>query len=246
MQIAGSSVLVTGASGGLGSHMVRELARRGARLAISARNVSLLDQLAADTGAEVEVADLTDRSSVERLAARAATCDVLVANAGVGHDPALADMTEDRIDQSIEVNLRAPMVLANAFAQARIAAGGPGRIVLIGSLAGMAATEGTRLYNATKFGLRGFALAFAQDLEGTGVTCTHIAPGFIRDAGMFADGDMDVPGIVRTKAPADVAAAVVKAITDGPPEIFVSPFELRAASTLATVAPGRRPDASGT
>ncbi len=237
MEINGSSILVTGASGGLGTAIAKELAKRGANLVISARNAHLLDQLAAETGAEVVLADLANRGDVERLAARAALCDVLVANAGIGSDPPLAELTEADIDQSLEVNLRSPMVLSHAFARAKIAASKPGQIVLVGSLSGMAATAGTRLYNATKFGLRGFALSFRQDLDGTGVGCTLVSPGFIRDAGMFAEGGIDLPPGVRTKSPADVAAGVVKAITDNPTEVFVAPTELRLASTLGGVAP---------
>ena len=238
MQIQGSTILVTGASGGLGAAIARDLKGRGASLVLTARNVELLDALAAELDAEVVVADLTDRADVERVAARAASCDVLVANAGVGEDPPFDELTEDDIDFSIDVNLRAPIVLAHAYAKARIDADKPGQIVLVGSLAGLAASPGTRMYNATKFGLRGFSLSFSQELEGTGVGCTLVAPGFIRDAGMFHKGDIDLPSGVRTKAPQDVADGVATAITDNPTEVFVAPIELRLASTLATVAPG--------
>ena len=210
----------------------------GPHLVISARNTHLLDQLAAETGAEVVVADLADRAAVERLAARAASCDVLVANAGIGSDRPFPDQTEADIDQLLEVNLRSPMVLSHAFAKARMAAGRPGQIVLVGSLSGLAATPGTQLYNATKFGLRGFALSLRQDLDGTGIGCTLLAPGFIRDAGMFAQNSIELPPGVRTKTSADVAAGVVRAIEKNPTEVFVSPTELRVASTLGTVAPG--------
>ena len=238
MEINGSTILVTGASGGLGMAMCRELARRGAKLVVTARREALLEELASSTGAEVLVADLTDRNDLHRIAERAASCDVLIANAGVGQDPPLAELTEDDIDFSIDVNLRAPIVLSQRFATAHLDAGRPGHIVLIGSLAGMAASPGTRMYNATKFGLRGFALSLAQELDGTVVGCTLVAPGFIRDAGMFADNDIELPQGVRTKAPDDVAAGVVKAITGGPTEVFVSPPELRIASPFGTVAPG--------
>lgn len=237
MQIKGSTILVTGASGGLGSAIARDLHRRGASLVLSARNVELLEQLADELGAEVLVADLTDRGDVERVAARAATCDVLIANAGVGNDPKFEDLTEAAIDVSLDVNLRAPIVLSHAFAKAKIDAGKPGGIVLVGSLSGLAASPGTRMYNATKFGLRGFALSFAQELDGTGVTCSLVLPGFISDAGMFHDGGIELPPGVRTKSPEDVAAGVVKAITRAPAEVYVSPTELRFVSTFATVAP---------
>lgn len=238
MQIQGSTILITGAAGGLGTAIARDLHRRGASLVLSGRNADALDALAAELGAEVLLADLADRAHVERVAARAASCEVLIANAGVGDGVTFDELDEDRIDQVLDVNLRAPIVLANAYAKARIAAHQPGQIVLIGSLAGLAATPGSRLYNATKFGLRGFGLSFAQELEGTGVGCSLVLPGFIRDAGMFHDGAIDLPPGVRTKTPDDVAAGVVTAITRSPIEVFVSPVELRAASTLATVAPG--------
>jgi short-subunit dehydrogenase len=238
MQIHGSTILVTGASGGLGTAMARDLRARGASLVLSARNVEVLDALATELDAEVIVADLADRGDVERLAARAATCDILVANAGVGNDSTLEELSEQAIDFALDVNLRAPIVLSHAFARAKIEAGKQGQIVLVGSLAGMAATPGSRMYNATKFGLRGFALSFAQELKGTGVACALVAPGMIRDAGMFHDGGVELPSGVRTKSPQDVAEGVVKAITKDVTEVFVSPTELRIATTLATVAPG--------
>ena len=237
MDINGRTILLTGASGGLGIAIARDLAGRGAKLIISARNVAVLDDLAAETGAEVVVADLSDRADVAMLCTRAASCDVLVANAGVGGDPALTDLDDDAIDWAINVNLRAPISLANAFAHAHLAARTPGQIVLIGSLAGLVASPGSRLYNATKFGLRGFSLSFRQELEGTGIGCTLVAPGFIRDAGMFHDQGVELPPGVRTKSPEDVAAGVAKAIIKNPTEVFVSPAEMRAASTFGTVAP---------
>lgn len=238
MQIEDSTILITGASGGLGSAMARDLAQRGAKLVLTARRAEVLDALAAETGGEVLVADLADRAAVERVAARAASCDVLIANAGIAGDPPLAELTAADIDNSIEVNLRSPIVLAHAFAQARITAGKPGQIVLIGSLAGVAASPGTRMYNATKFGLRGFAHSFREELNGTGVGCSLVAPGFIRDAGLFADGGVELPPGVRTKVPADVVAGVVKAITKNPAEVYVSTPELRVASTVGSLAPG--------
>jgi short-subunit dehydrogenase len=93
------------------------------------------------------------------------------------------------------------------------------------------------MYNATKFGLRGFTLSLAQDLAGSAVSASVVAPGFIRDAGMFADGGIDLPPGVRTKAPDDVATGVVTAIESGRPEVFVAPPELRLAATLGSVAP---------
>lgn len=237
MQISGARVLITGASGGLGDAIARELARRGAQLTLTARRRDLLDALAADTGAEVVVADLSDRDDVARLVDIAAGLDILVLNAGVGGDRDLRSETAERIDSVIDVNLRAPIQMSVAFAQHHLEAGTQAQIVFMGSLSGLAATPNTRMYNATKFGLRGFAHSLRQDLDGTGVGVTLVSPGFIRDAGMFAEGGMDLPAVVRTRSPQDVAAGVVTAIEENPAEVFVSPIELRLTATLATVAP---------
>ena len=237
MQISGRRVLVTGAAGGLGSAITRQLANRGAVPIVSGRNVAALEALAADVGGEVVIADLSRRSDLDQLIEVALGCDVLVANAGIGGDRSLPEATVEHIDDVIDVNLRAPIVLATTFAQHKVAAGEPGHIVMIGSLAGLVATPGSRMYNATKFGLRGFALSLRQDLDDTTVGVSIVEPGFIRDAGMFADGDIELPAVVRTKSPADVADAVIEAIETDRGEIFVSPIELRLSATFGTIAP---------
>lgn len=238
MQIGGSRVLLTGASGGLGRAIARELTRRGARVVLTARSESMLEELAAETGGEVVVADLADRADLDLLCGLLDDVDVLVGNAGVGGDGHQTEVSVDRIDSVLDVNLRAPMVLANAFAKRRIALGRAGQIVMIGSVAGLVATVNTSLYNATKFGLRGFTLAIRQDYADLGIGVSHVAPGFIRTAGMFADNDMELPPIVRTRSPQDVAEAVARAITENPAELWVIPPELRATATMATIAPG--------
>ena len=146
-------------------------------------------------------------------------------------------MSNADVDAAIEVNLRAPIILAAEFARAHLERAVPGQIVFMGSLSGLAATQNTRLYNATKFGLRGFSLSLRQDLADEGIGVTIVEPGFIRDAGMFADGGTKLPKIVRTKSPGDVARAVIRAIKTNPAELFVAPAEHRFSATVATLAP---------
>lgn len=240
MQLDGSRILVTGASGGLGAAIARRLAAEGASTVLTARRESVLRSLADEIGAEILVADLTDRHDQERVCEAALSCDGIVANAGIGEEPDLdgdvATVTAVT-DRVIEVNLRAPIVLAQRYAIARMAAGQRGAIVLIGSLSGVSATPGTHMYNATKFGLRGFSLSFAQELSGSGVTCSLVAPGFIADAGMHHDSGMVLPSGVRKKRPVDVAQGVVIGLTKAPMEVFVAPPELRAGSKLSSIAP---------
>lgn len=251
MDIRGTRTLVTGATGGLGQAIAGSLATAGADLIITGRRADLLEDLGTRFGAETVVADLADREDLEGLCATTRTVDILVANAGIGQDSPIEEVTDEEIDLLIDVNLRAPVKMATAFAQSHIEHGQPGQIVFVGSLSGLAASPETRMYNATKFGLRGYSLALRQDLADHGIGVTCVAPGFIRDAGMFHNGGVELPKGTRTKSPGDVANGVLHAIRDDPPEVFVSPIELRLGATLATVAPGisakvqKRIDAAG-
>ena len=241
MQIDGAHVLLTGASGGLGRAIARELSLRGAHLTLTARNMEVLEELADQTGGEAVACDLDDRAQVSALCERLAGVDVLVANAGIGGGGEGADTTVEEIDRVLDVNLRAPMVLTTEFARRHRGGGGGGRtaqVVLVGSLHGLVTSPTTSLYNATKFGLRGFSLAMRQDLASRGIGVSLVAPGFVRDHGLFADSGVELPRFVRTKSPQDVADGVVRAITTNPPEVFVSPFELRASAMLGSMAPG--------
>ena len=237
MDISGRNILLTGASGGIGQAIARELARLGGRLTITARNEQQLERLSKDLGAAVLVADLRNRSDLDEVAKVAAGCDIVIANAGVGGDRGVEEMTREQIDSSIDVNLRAPVVMATEFSQAHLADGRPGQIVFIGSLAGVTASPKARLYNATKFGLRGFSFALRQDLHGTGIGVSIVEPGFIRDAGMFADSNIELPPGVRTKSPEDVARAVTRAIGSDLAEVYVAPIEMRLATALGAMAP---------
>lgn len=239
IQLAGSTALVTGATGGIGEAIARALAARGARLLVSGRREAELSRLAGDLGAEAVVSDLAVADDVDRLAAAAveADVDVLVANAGVPASGLLTELSQPAIDRMLEVNLRAPIALARALAPP-MAARGRGHLVFISSLQGKAAVPQSSIYSTTKFGLRGFALALRQDLGGTGVGVSVIMPGFIRDAGMFASTGYRLPPGVGTKSPVDVASAVVTAIEHDRAELDVAPLGLRAGAALAAVAPG--------
>lgn len=238
MQISGTTALVTGAAGGLGVAISEELARRGARVTVSGRNVKGLERLAERIGGDVFPADLADPADLDRLCDAVGSYDLLIANAGIGDEMPVAGATPESIDRPIDVNLRAPIHLATRFAQAHLADGRPGHIVFIGSLSGLAPTPKTRMYNATKFGLRGFGLSLRQDLHDTPVSCSMVEPGFISEAGMFANSDTKLPPGVRKKRPDDVGRAVAVAIEEDRGEVFVSPIELRLLSTFSTVAPG--------
>jgi uncharacterized protein len=236
VQISGSTTLLTGASGGIGQAIARALAGRGAKLILTGRRADVLEPLAAEVGGRALAIDLAERAEVARLLGEAGDVDILVANAALPASGRLEDFSVPEVDRALDVNLRAPIVLAHELAP-RMAARGSGHLVFISSLAGKAATPGTALYNASKYGLRGFAAALRADLRDSGVGVTTVFPGFIRDAGMFADAEVKLPPGVGTRTPEEVADAVVSGIERNRGEIDVAPLPLRVSTIFANLAP---------
>ena len=168
MRIAGSQALVTGATGGIGGAIARALAGAGAGLLLTGRRAQVLEPLAEELGGRALAVDLTLASEVERLGAEAAGVDVLIANAALPASGLLESFTVEEIDRALDVNLRAPIVLARALVPAMVGRG-RGHLVFVSSLAGKATTTGSSVYSASKFGLRGFAAALRSELRGSGV-----------------------------------------------------------------------------
>ena len=226
-EIRGSRALVTGATGGIGQAIARALAAEGAELVLTGRRLDVLEPLAAELGATVIAADLSDLGEVSRLLAEAGDIDVLVANAALPGSGNVLDYTHEQILRSITVNLEAPILMARDSAEA-MAERGRGHIVMIGSVSGKIASADAAMYNATKFGLRGFSLAFRQDLAKRGIGLSLVEPGFVRDAGMFVESGGTLPKGLRTVTPEAVAGKVVAAIRNNSAEVVVAPVELRA------------------
>jgi short-subunit dehydrogenase len=236
MLISGSTVLLTGASGGLGQAIARALRQEGANLILTGRRVDVLEPLASELDARSLAVDLAAAGEVDRLLSEAGEVDILVANAALPAAGTLSSFTVEEIDRALTVNLRAPIVLSHALAPAMVERR-RGHLLFMSSLAGKAATPGTSLYNATKYGLRGFASALRADLRGSGVGVSTVFPGFIRDAGMFAEADVKLPPGVGTRSPDHVARAVLAAIERNRGEVDVAPLPLRVSAAFAGLAP---------
>ena len=138
MDLRGRTVLVTGATGGLGSAIARALAGRGASVIVTGRRADALAPLAAETGGRALACDLADPADVERLLDEAGDVDVLVANAGLPGSGHISTFSDEEIDRALAVNLRAPMVMARRLAEPMAARGG-GHIVFVSSLSGKVA-----------------------------------------------------------------------------------------------------------
>lgn len=176
----GSTVLVTGASRGIGLAVARALAGAGARVAMVARSRDLLAAAARELGGVAFVADLTDDAGIDKLAAQVRSHfedvpDILVHAAGAFTLSPLAETSRETFDAVIAANLRAPFALTQIFLP-RMLDRGSGHIVSIGSVAGRQAFPGNAAYSASKFGLRGLHEVLEQELRGTGVRAALVEP----------------------------------------------------------------------
>jgi short-subunit dehydrogenase len=240
MELSGRSALLTGATGGLGRAIGAALAARGAKLVLSGRKAEALEALAAELpgeGHRTVPNDLAEAGGAEKLAAEAGPIDLLVANAGLPGTGRLPDYSSEQLTGTLRVNLEAPILLARALEPAMLEKGS-GHMVFISSLSGKSATPLSSIYNATKFGLRGFALGLRADLDPLGIGVSIVSPGTIREAGMYSDsGAPPIPGL-GTGTPAQVAAAVVKAIEKNKVEVTVAPPQQRLLAHFALTSPG--------
>lgn len=231
-------MLLTGASGGIGNAIAQALHGRGASLLLSGRRADVLESLASELGdrAEVVPADLSSAEGVSALAAAVSDVDILVANAGLPGSGRLDDFSAKEIDRTIDVNLRAPMQLARELAPPMVERGS-GHLVFISSMSGKLPAGGGSIYSATKFGLRGFAASLRDELHGTGVGVSLVSPGFVSEAGLFAETGVKLPPYVRLRSPRQVADAVTKGIERDRGDIDVAPFAMKVSAWLAAVAP---------
>jgi short-subunit dehydrogenase len=183
----GSTVLVTGASAGIGRALAEQIAARAGELVLVARRVdrltALAEQMRAGHGAlrvHSVGCDLGDDDDVDALLGRVGVDlpapDVLVANAGVG-DAALFDTADwARLARIISVNITATTRLLHAVLP-RMVDRGRGGLLVIGSGAGLSLMAGGATYTASKYYVHGLTQTLRADLAGTGVTVTEVCPG---------------------------------------------------------------------
>jgi short-subunit dehydrogenase len=236
MELRGKSVLLTGATGGLGQAIARRLKVEGCRLILTGRRVDVLEALAAEVDGRALAADLSNSDDVDRVSRECGDVDVVVANAALPGNGPLEEYSVEQIDRVIGVNLRSVIVLARVIGEHMLERGN-GHFVFVSSLSGKSTTPVTSLYNATKFGLRGFSLALRADWEPRGVGVSCINPGPIGKAGMFVDGGGTLPSGIKPRSPEDVAAAVVKAVVSNKAEIDVADLATRVGATIGLLAP---------
>jgi NAD(P)-dependent dehydrogenase (short-subunit alcohol dehydrogenase family) len=179
--LAGQTALITGGSSGIGAATARVFAAHGASVALAGRDIAALRRVASQTGAVYIPGDLCEpgcpRRTVEAAADALGGLDVLVSNAGAGWSGPFASMSESEIDSLLDLNLRAGAHLARAAL--RYLQPGTGRLVFIGSIAGLVGVPGETWYSATKAGLGRMADTLRTELRPAGIGVTLIIPGAV-------------------------------------------------------------------
>ena len=226
-------VLITGATGGFGRHMISQFLAAGSRLLLSDIDATALESHARESQTGTRqilgsvAADLGDEAGCRRLYDEIQSLeqrpDILVNNAGIGVGGRFDHVPADRWEQVVQINLLAPMRLCYLFLPQMIERGS-GHIVNISSLAGWIGASGISSYSATKFGLRGFSDALAADYDDCGINVSTVYPFFSRtpilDSEQFGFAERrEVPDDLVTD-PADVVAEILSGVKKNRRDIF--------------------------
>ncbi|WP_182417207.1 3-oxoacyl-[acyl-carrier-protein] reductase [Bartonella sp. HY038] len=186
-ELNGRKALVTGATGGIGEAIARNLHAQGAIVGLHGTRKEKLDELAAELGERVFVfpANLSDREAVKALGTRVEEemggVDILVNNAGITRDGLFVRMSDEDWDAVLAVNLTAVFNLTKELTHPMMRRRF-GRIINITSVVGVTGNPGQANYCATKAGIIGFSKSLAQEIASRNVTVNCIAPGFIESA----------------------------------------------------------------
>ena len=180
----GKVALITGATGGIGMSIAKQMKSSGAKLILSGTRQEVLSKLELELGDDVKtiVTNLSDKNDVISLANEAektfGSIDILINNAGITADGLLLRMKDEDWDKVIDINLSSSMRLTRQVIRGMIKRR-YGRIIFISSIVGYTGNAGQSNYSASKSALSGLTKSIAAEVAGRGITCNLIAPGFI-------------------------------------------------------------------
>lgn len=184
-ELSGKNALVTGATGGIGSEIVKALIAQGANVILSGTREEKLQKLADELGSDVKyvACNLSDAGEVDNLFDKAeelagGQIDILVCNAGVTRDGLILRMKDQDFADVININLQSTFCL-NRNAIKKMMRRKFGRIINISSVVGVTGNPGQANYVASKAGMIGMSKSLAQEVATRGITINCVAPGFI-------------------------------------------------------------------
>jgi short-subunit dehydrogenase len=246
---AGQTVLVTGASGGIGTFITKALAELQVKLALVAYPGEELDALRASLekqGVEAVawVADLRKRDQrhlvLQGVRQKLGEVDVLINNAGVEYTSAFHKLGEENLCDILNINLAVPMDLTRLVLPEMLRRG-VGHIVNISSLAGKSGPAFQEPYAATKAALVAFTTSLRASYRGTGVSASVVTPGFV-EAGIYerikSRSGCTAPPLLGTSKPEAVGRAVLEVIQHDQLERIVNPIPVRPLLALSALFPG--------
>jgi short-subunit dehydrogenase len=243
--LKGKVVLLTGGSRGLGPVIAESLAKRGAIIALTARSTTGLDHVAKSlraTGTKILTlpADLNKASQRGKLVADVleefGRIDILINNAGLETEGAFNELSWSSIQETIEVNLTAPMALTHLVLPGMLEQR-TGHIVNIASIAAKSGGPYAATYSGTKAGMAEWTRGLRLELRNAGIHFSTIFPGYVREVGMFAKFGMKPPKMVGSCHPNKVAEAVVEAILKNKKEVIINSQPLRYVFMLNELSP---------
>jgi len=215
IDLSGNHAFITGASGGIGEAITKQLHKLGAHVYISGSNIAKLEALGAELGNNytIKQCNLSDVLACESILDDIEKLDILVCNAGITRDNLAIKMSNDDFADVIDVNLKANFIL-NRAAIKKMMRARYGRIINISSIVGISGNPGQANYCASKAGLIGMTKSLAIEVATRGITINAVAPGFIKSNMTDALTDAQKDAITQkipTKTlgqPEDIANAV--------------------------------------
>jgi len=241
-KLNGKTAIVTGASRGIGVHIVNSLTENGVNVIGIARSKEGLEQtgkIVANNSGNYEYIefDLSESSKISEIHTKIENknIDFLVNNAGIEIYRNFGDYKFEEIDKIFKVNLMSPIELTRQLLP-QIKAN-KGHIVNIASLAGKKGVIYNSIYSATKSGLILWSDAIDQELKEFGVGVTAVCPGYIAETGMFNDGGYAPPPLLGESDPRKVGQAVITAIIKGKKEIIVNSGPIRPLLAISQIFP---------
>ena len=225
MNIKNKTVIITGASSGIGFSAAKLFAREGANLVLAARSTGKLDELEGELKqyevkvlkVTTDISKLTDcKNLIKETISTFGGLDILINNAGYTAQGEFKDIELKEYDQILEVNLKAPIRLTK-LALPHLLKSSSGRIINVASILGIFPIPTETVYSATKFGLRGFSYALADELADTNVRVCSICPGPVDTPFIMEHIDKvhDLVFSTTVSTPDEIGELILKSAEDG-------------------------------